>query len=113
MPESGNRCSNLADTCLERVLEVLIILEEHGIIDHDLRSGNAQIQHSLIHRATRAQLAETLLHVRVKRPEFERLVNASLDWLAVVEEVRAGRGRRGRATQEFQRAVGLSARGEG
>jgi hypothetical protein len=36
-----------------------------------------------------------------------------LDWLAVVEEVRAGRGRRGRATQEFQRAVGLSARGEG
>lgn len=66
-------------TDLEALLPVLIFLEEVGVVDDDLRSGNLELKDAVIHGLGRLDSADRFFQVDVEGPQLDRLEQSRLD----------------------------------
>mmetsp|Transcript_10728 Transcript_10728/g.26437 ORF Transcript_10728/g.26437 Transcript_10728/m.26437 type:complete len:340 (-) Transcript_10728:841-1860(-) len=93
---------------LERLLPELVLLQEGGVVEDDLRRGDAQLQHAVVHGLRRLQRAQALLQVGVEGPELEGAVQPRLHRQRALllhrHAARPVRGLRGGAPHEVQRA---------
>lgn len=65
-------------THLEALLPVLVLLEEVGKVDDDLRVGDLELKDAVVHGLCRLDGPDRLLEVDVERPQLERLEQAVL-----------------------------------
>ena len=59
------------ETHLEALLEVLVLLEERGVVDNHLRIGNLQLHDLVVDRLCRLYCSDGLFEVAVERPDLE------------------------------------------
>ncbi len=67
---SSMTSGDLACTCLEALLEVLVVLQELGIVDNDLSVGDLEINDLVIDSLGAVDGSDGLLEVDVKGPQL-------------------------------------------
>mmetsp|Transcript_60825 Transcript_60825/g.167050 ORF Transcript_60825/g.167050 Transcript_60825/m.167050 type:complete len:598 (+) Transcript_60825:425-2218(+) len=60
----------------EALLEVLVLLQERRVVEHDLRRGDPELEHAVVRGFGRLDRSQGLLEIEVEGPDLDALVHA-------------------------------------